>query len=63
MSAPGREPLPDVFATKGDTLLAFKVKTQNSERAYFRKKQIGKIVHFPRHVQAETSHHGWKVSL
>ena len=46
VSAPSSEPLPDVFATKGDSLLAFEIKAPNSERAYFQKKQIKKLFDF-----------------
>jgi Holliday junction resolvase len=46
ISAPSSEPLPDVFAVKGNCLLAFEVKAQNSERAYFKKEQIKKIFDF-----------------
>jgi len=45
-SAPSREPLPDVFATKGDTILAFEVKSQSSEKIYFRKNQVEKLFEF-----------------
>ncbi len=46
VSAPSAEPLPDVFATKGNCLLAFEVKAPNAERAYFRKDQIKKLFDF-----------------
>lgn len=45
-SAPSREPLPDVFATKGDAILAFEVKAQNTGRTYFRKNQVEKLFKF-----------------
>ena len=46
VSAPSSEALPDVFATKGSVLLAFEVKAQNAERAYFRKNQVEKLFRF-----------------
>lgn len=46
VSAPSSEPLPDVFATKSDMLLAFEVKSPNSDRAYFQKDQIKKLFEF-----------------
>ncbi|MFB0504698.1 MAG: Holliday junction resolvase Hjc [Candidatus Bathyarchaeia archaeon] len=46
VSAPSSEPLPDVFATKGDRILAFEIKAPNSDRAYFRKKQVKKLFDF-----------------
>jgi len=39
VSAPSREPLPDLFAIKGDVIIAFEVKSQSSEKIYFRKNQ------------------------
>jgi len=46
VSAPSSEPLPDVFATKSNMLLAFEVKAPNSDRAYFQKEQIKKLFDF-----------------
>jgi len=46
VSAPSNEPLPDVFAMKGETFLAFEVKGPNSEKAYFRRKQVEKLFEF-----------------
>jgi len=46
VSAPSREPLPDVFATKGDCLIAFEVKAPKAGRAYFRKEQVEKLFKF-----------------
>jgi len=46
VSAPSSEPLPDVFATKADKILAFEIKAPNSDRAYFRKKQVKKLLDF-----------------
>ena len=46
MSAPSGEPLPDVFATKGDCILAFEVKAPNADRAYFKRDQVKKLFEF-----------------
>lgn len=46
VSAPSNEPLPDVFATKGDCLVAFEVKAPRAERAYFRREQVKKLFEF-----------------
>jgi len=46
VSAPSSEPLPDVFAVKGDRLLAFEVKAPRAERAYFREDQVRKLFEF-----------------
>ena len=46
ISSPSSEPLPDVFAVKGDMILAFEVKAPNSDRAYFKKEQVEKLFHF-----------------
>lgn len=46
VSAPSKEPLPDVFATKGDYLVAFEVKAPRAKRAYFRKGQVEKLFEF-----------------
>lgn len=46
VSAPSSEPLPDVFAMKGDYLLAFEVKAPNADRAYFRSDQVKKLFDF-----------------
>lgn len=46
VSAPSNEPLPDVFATKGNCLLAFEVKSPRQDRAYFRKDQVQKLFDF-----------------
>jgi len=43
VSAPSSESLPDVFATKGERILAFEIKAPNADRAYFRKKQVTKF--------------------
>jgi Holliday junction resolvase len=46
VSAPSGEPLPDVFATKGDRLMAFEVKAPRAERAYFPRGQVEKLFFF-----------------
>jgi Holliday junction resolvase len=46
VSAPSSEPLPDVFATKGDRVLAFEVKSTSSDRVYFKQEQVKKLVDF-----------------
>ncbi|RJS89364.1 endonuclease [Candidatus Bathyarchaeota archaeon] len=45
VSAPSNEPLPDVFAVKGDRILAIEVKSQG-RYAYFKKKQVEKLFQF-----------------
>lgn len=45
VSAPSSEPLPDVFATRGDTILAFEVKCQGSY-TYFKREQVAKLHEF-----------------
>jgi len=46
VSAPSGEPLPDVFATKGNCLVAFEVKAPKAERAYFPRGQVDKLFFF-----------------
>ena len=46
VSAPSSQPLPDVFATKNNCILAFEVKAPNALRAYFRSDQIKKLFDF-----------------
>lgn len=46
VSAPSKEPLPDVFATKGSCIIAFEVKAPNAEKAYFPRDQIKKLFDF-----------------
>jgi len=46
VSAPSGEPLPDVFATKGDSIVAFEVKAPKAERAYFPRGQVEKLFSF-----------------
>jgi Holliday junction resolvase len=45
VSAPSNEPLPDVFAIKGDTILACEVKSQN-RYTYYKRKQVAKLHEF-----------------
>jgi Holliday junction resolvase len=45
VSAPSNEPLPDVFAIKGGTILACEVKSQE-RYAYYKKKQVAKLLEF-----------------
>jgi len=45
VSAPSNEPLPDIFAVKGNAILAVEVKSQVSY-AYFKKKQVDKLWKF-----------------
>lgn len=46
VSAPSGEPLPDVFATKGNFLVAFEVKAPKAGRAYFPRGQVEKLFFF-----------------
>lgn len=46
VSAPSKEPLPDVFATKGDCLVAIEVKAPRAKRAYFYEHQVEKLFRF-----------------
>ena len=45
VSAPSNEPLPDVFAIRGKTILAFEVKSQE-RYAYYKRKQVVKLHEF-----------------
>ena len=45
VSAPSNEPLPDVFAIKGDTILACEVKSQ-SRYTYYKRRQVAKLHEF-----------------
>lgn len=45
VSAPSREPLPDVFAIKGDAILAFEVKSQ-ARYGYYKRDQVAKLHEF-----------------
>jgi Holliday junction resolvase len=45
VSAPSNEPLPDVFAIRGNTIMAFEVKCQE-RYAYYKRKQISKLHEF-----------------
>ena len=46
VSAPSSEPLPDIFATKENCLLAFEIKASTAEKSYFRKAQVEKLFRF-----------------
>lgn len=46
LAPPATKPLPDVFATKGNCLVAFEVKAPRKDRAYFRKDQVQKLFGF-----------------
>lgn len=45
VSAPSTEPLPDVFAVKGDSILALEVKSQ-IRYAYYKRDQVQKLLEF-----------------
>ena len=45
VSAPSSEPLPDVFAIKGDVILSIEVKAQE-RYAYYKKDQVKKVFEF-----------------
>lgn len=45
-SAPSSEPLPDVFATLDDGLLAVEVKASTGDRVYFSSNQVKKLFEF-----------------
>lgn len=45
VSAPSREPLPDVFAIKGDSILSIEVKAQE-RYAYYKRDQVQKLFEF-----------------
>ena len=45
VSAPSNEPLPDVFAIRGKTIIAFEVKSQ-ARYAYYKRKQLDKLFEF-----------------
>jgi len=45
-SAPSSEPLPDVFATLGDSILAIEVKASSGDRVYFSSNQVRKLFEF-----------------
>lgn len=46
VSAPSNEPLPDVFATKDNHIIAFEVKAQRKSRVYFPAEQNAKLFEF-----------------
>jgi len=68
VSAPSSEPFPDVFAVKGDAILAFEVKSQQ-RYAYYKRPQVEKLHEFleihriyPRRVAvlaAKFRYRGW----
>ena len=45
VSAPSNEPLPDVFAIRGETILSCEVKSQE-RYAYYKRKQVKKLFEF-----------------
>lgn len=45
VSAPSNEPLPDIFAIRGDTIIACEVKSQE-RYAYYKRKQVKKLHEF-----------------
>jgi len=45
VSAPSKEPLPDVFAVKGDSILSIEVKAQE-RYAYYKRDQVKKLFEF-----------------
>jgi len=45
VSAPSNEPLPDVFAIRDKTVIAFEVKSQ-ARYAYYKRKQLDKLFEF-----------------
>ena len=45
-SAPSSEPLPDVFATLEDSILAVEVKASSGDRVYFSSNQVRKLFEF-----------------
>lgn len=45
VSAPSNEPLPDVFGIRGDTILAFEVKSQ-VRYTYYKRHQVSKLHEF-----------------
>jgi Holliday junction resolvase len=45
VSSPSNEPLPDVFAVKGDAILAFEVKSHN-RYAFYKRGQVEKLHEF-----------------
>ncbi len=46
VSAPSSEPLPDVFATKGNCVYAFEVKATSADKVYFKQEQVQKLFSF-----------------
>ena len=45
VSAPSNEPLPDIFAIRGDTIIACEVKSQE-RYVYYKRKQVKKLHEF-----------------
>ena len=45
-SAPSSEPLPDIFATLDDCILAVEVKASSGDRVYFNSNQVKKLFEF-----------------
>jgi len=45
-SAPSSEPLPDIFATLDDRILAVEVKASSGEKVYFNSNQVKKLFEF-----------------
>ena len=68
VSAPSKEALPDVFAVKGSSIIAFEVKSQ-LRYAYYKRDQVSKLQQFleihriyPRKfavLAAKFKYHGW----
>ena len=68
VSAPSKEALPDVFAVKGGSIIAFEVKSQ-LRYAYYKRDQVSKLQQFleihriyPRKfavLAAKFKYHGW----
>jgi Holliday junction resolvase len=68
VSAPSKEALPDVFAVKGSSIIAFEVKSQ-LRYAYYKRIQVSKLQQFleihkiyPRKfavLAAKFKYHGW----
>jgi Holliday junction resolvase len=46
VSAPSSEPLPDVFATRKNSVYAFEIKAPRADKAYFKKSQVKKLFDF-----------------
>lgn len=46
VSAPSGEPFPDVFAVKGNAIVAFEIKAHHKIYDYFKAKQVSKLFEF-----------------